>query len=181
MNMTTSFADDATVGQSAAGSPFSEDFYKKWLRQQRDRVDEISKRVISTLDPLTEIISRQRDTYEVTVGKATRAAIPLAEWEGEVRSFDGGKMNAALKGIFGTGVIGQFHDAEIPIEEVPVFERQFIENGAAFRFTVSYVTERGTAQRMSKIAFRRHPLYQTEKIERAQRLARELSSGLRLE
>lgn len=97
----------------------------------------------------------------------------LQQWEGAVLEINKDSFWARLRVLAGEG--SQNEEAEFPFEEVPNADRNLIQPGAIFYWAIGYLdTSTGTRNRVSRIRFRRLPVWRLSDVERARERAEEL-------
>ena len=110
-------------------------------------------------------------------------ARPLAEWQGYVTKIDGDRFQAVMEGVFGVGVVGKMHEANIPMREVAPHDLSLVREGAYFRLSIAYAITQpfgGTFSRTSTLVFRRLPAYHAADLDQAREIARQLLGPIRL-
>lgn len=100
----------------------------------------------------------------------------IAEWDGYVEEIHADYFVARMRGLQGNGVEGKDEEAEIPISDVDVGDRDLLAFGGFFRLTIFYESRKvGPKRRYTTVQFRRLPAYSERDIQAAHRLASELS------
>ena len=106
----------------------------------------------------------------------------IAEWDGYVEEIHKDYFVARMRGLKGKGVTGKDEEAEIPISDIDIADRDLLVLGGFFRLTITYESPRvGPKRRYTTVQFRRLPAYSEREIEAARRLASELQSAIQLE
>lgn len=108
----------------------------------------------------------------------------LAEWSGYVTSIqeEGYSFSASLKGVSGTGVVGEQDDAIIPISDVAPGDKELLQIGNFFRLCVTQeIDKSGQPRRYTQVIFRRMPSYRRDDLDLALERGDELANGLLLE
>jgi len=96
----------------------------------------------------------------------------LQEWEGVVADLTEGGFTATL--IDQTVNRSQDEVAEFPLSEVSDDDSDLVVVGALFRWTIGFVHDGGSKQRVSQLVFRRLPQWTKRDMERADARAAEL-------
>jgi hypothetical protein len=108
----------------------------------------------------------------------------LAEWEGIVNSVGKDTFSASLVQLPRGSELdrrdqanmgfGPTEETELPIEDIPPFDRDLLRPGALFRLVIGYDIKRsGQRIRALSVVFRRLPKWQRSEIAEAARLADE--------
>ncbi|MBF0549269.1 MAG: hypothetical protein HQK60_01920 [Deltaproteobacteria bacterium] len=98
--------------------------------------------------------------------------ISLQKWEGTV-SYIGEESFMAC--LFDLTAPGPDEEAEIPIKEISLDDRELLKPGAVFYWSIGYQdSKKGQRTRASKIRFRRLPAWRIEEIKGAEDDARKI-------
>lgn len=85
------------------------------------------------------------------------------KWEGVVLSIGEETFMARLSGLASKTTVEE--EAELPISDVTEDDRELLQEGAFFFFSVGYITRPyGTRERSSRIRFRRLPVWSPDEI-----------------
>jgi hypothetical protein len=100
----------------------------------------------------------------------------LQKWEGVVLDIQGETFSARLSDLTTSHVD---EEADLPIAEVSAADRDLLQPGAFFYWTIGYLDDRyGQRQRASRIRFRRLPAWTQEEVEAARMEADALAEQL---
>ncbi len=100
----------------------------------------------------------------------------LQKWEGVVLRIQDETFSARLSDLT---TAHADEEAELPIAEVSAADRDLLQAGAFFYWTIGYLDDRyGQRQRASRIRFRRLPAWTHEEVEAARREADALAEQL---
>lgn len=120
------------------------------------------------LDPkVFNFVSANRAGEEIApvgAGAIPESSIILQKWNGVVLGRDNAKFIGQL---FGEKEDASIKRAEIDFEELPVEDRELVEPGATFVWTIGYRVRRGTRIRFSEFYFRRLARWSKEEINSA--------------
>lgn len=110
-----------------------------------------------------------------TIRPLTESFTALQSWEGVVQDVGKETIFARL-----TDLLGQGEDAavEIYIEEIDKDDRELIEIGAVFYWTIGYLERASGRQRSSIIRFRRLPVWREKDLKLAEKRASAILAAL---
>ncbi|MES2694659.1 MAG: hypothetical protein V4773_14385 [Verrucomicrobiota bacterium] len=106
---------------------------------------------------------------------ATQAGVfhELSRWEGVVIQENGDEFSARLTDPYGKRAD---EEAEFPIDEIPSFDRELVQQGAVFYWSIGYWDSiSGLRSRISQIRFRRLPVWSASELRKARANAGRLS------
>ncbi len=89
----------------------------------------------------------------------------IQKWEGKVISLSGDTFRASLSAIIGDKVD---QEAEIYVQDVTPDERELIEPGAVFYWSIGYLERPSGRVRESVLRFRRLPMWSRNELKRAE-------------
>jgi len=116
---------------------------------------------------------------ERTTKKTEEVFNCLQKWEGFVLSITGNTFLARLYDISNKGFE---EEAEIPLEEISDDDKELLEEGAVFYWSLGYLKKKnGQKIRQSIIKFRRLPTWHTSEIQSAQKNASRIRGQLEFE
>ena len=102
----------------------------------------------------------------------------LQKWEGFVLEVGVESFSARLKDLTGDNTESE---ADIPIDELPEDEREYLMRGSIFYWTIGYRNRPSGRIRESQIQFRRLPEWSKRELEKAEAEAARLAEILGLE
>lgn len=146
---------------------------------RRGMVQEIPR----TSNTATDMEQPFPETSPLRAGRATHSAAKrLAEWSGYVTDIGDYFFRASLRGVFGEGVKGEHEDAEIPISDLSLSDRELLRQGAYLRLCVMReVRKSGQPSRFTQVILRRLPDYSEDELRLAADEAGQLLANLRVE
>lgn len=128
------------------------------------------------------LIDAHRSTFIPGTATVQRPSVRVAEWDGYVTEVSGGTFTAALTGIWGEGVAGEQHDAEIARDDVGKSDLALLRLGAFFRLCIySQMDDDDRPKRYAKVVFRRLPAYRQADLDAADRRSEARHRRLRVE
>lgn len=101
----------------------------------------------------------------------------LQEWEGVVTAVEKDTFTAELVDL--THDRQSHEEADLPIDDLSSDDRQLVEVGSVFRWMIGYqIKPHGSRSRVSRIVFRRLPVWTEEEIENSKKEASDLAKSI---